>query len=192
VTVPITTDSAITPRAATARRTLGAALLLGVLADLLLRDEPWGVGLLVWMAALVAVTVVLVRAHGRPITREHGAWLTVVLVFASAQSWRDADLLHGFDFLAMLAAMVLLATSLAGIPVTGLAAARIRDLVRAAFGTGLSVGIGAVPLVLRDAEFDASLRAADSGSPRQIVRAFAITVPLLIVKVFIPTVWTFR
>jgi hypothetical protein len=181
MSLPITADTPLATRAATARHTLLGAACLGLLADLLLRDEPWGVGLLVWMAALAVVTVTLVRSSGRPIDRESGVWLAVIIVCAAGQSWRDADVLHGFDFLAMLAAMVLLATSLAGFPVTGLAAARIRDLVRAAFGTGLSVGIGAVPLALRDAEFDASRRTADGGRPRQIVRAVVLTVPLLVV-----------
>ena len=42
------------PRARAARRILVGAALLGVLADPLLRNEPWGLGLLAWMAALAS------------------------------------------------------------------------------------------------------------------------------------------
>ncbi|HEU5050897.1 MAG TPA: DUF4173 domain-containing protein, partial [Gemmatimonadales bacterium] len=75
----------------------------------------------------------------------------------------------------------LLAMSIAAIPVPGLAVARVRDLIRAAFGTGLGVATGIVPLLLRDAELHTTLRPSDQGSVRRMARALALTAPILLV-----------
>ncbi len=168
------------PRALLARDALTAAVLLGVLADPLLRNEPWGLGLLVWIAALAAAIVVLARRSGRPLAGERRAWLALAVLFPAALSWHDADFLIAFDVLAMLAALVLLAMSLDGIPVPRLALARVRDLIRGGFGTGLEVATGAVPLVARDAELH-TVQPAKLGRARRVGRALAITVPILLV-----------
>lgn len=169
------------PRALIARRALLGAVLLGILADPLLRNGPWGVGLLVWMVAFAAIAIALVRRSGRPLSRESRLWLAVAVLFAAGPSWRDAELLQVFDVLAMLTALVLLAMSINAIPVPGLALARVRDLIRAAFGTGLDVATGVFPLVLRDAELHAALRPSSGGRVRQIAKALVITAPLVLV-----------
>ncbi|HEX6964280.1 MAG TPA: DUF4173 domain-containing protein, partial [Gemmatimonadaceae bacterium] len=78
-------------------------------------------------------------------------------------------------------ALMLLAMSLDAIPVRALALARVRDLIRAAFGTGVEVATGVVPLVMRDAELHTALRPSNTGSARRLGRALAITVPILLV-----------
>ena len=169
------------PRALRARRALLGAVLLGVVADPLLRHGPWGIGLLIWMLQFAAIVVALVRQAGRTFEREGILWLTVAVLCAAGLSWRDADTLMVFDVMAMLVALVLLAMNLANIPVAGLALARVRDLIRAAFGTGLEVATGAIPLVLRDAELHTALRSASDGPTRRFARALVITLPVLLV-----------
>jgi hypothetical protein len=159
---------------------LGAALL-GILADPLLRNEPWGMGLLVWMTAFAAVAVTLARQSGRSFTGESGVWLGVAVLFAAGLSWRDADMLQAFDVLAMLAALVMLAMSIAAVPVPGLGPARVRDLIRAAFGAGLDVATGVVPLAIRDAELHTALRPASDGRVRRVGRALVIAAPIVLV-----------
>jgi hypothetical protein len=173
------------PRALVARRALLGAVLLGILADPLLRNEPWGLGLLVWMVVFAAIVSTIVRQNARPFSAESSIWLAVAILFAAGLSWHDADVLQFFDVLAMLAALVLLAMSLDAIPVPGLTLARVRDLIRATFGTGLDVAFGAVPLLLRDAELDAALRPSHDGSVRRIGRALLITAPILLVFTFL-------
>ena len=168
-------------RALLARDVLLAAALLGLTADPLLRNEPWGLGLLVWMLQFAAIVVALVRRDGRPLSREGRAWLGVAVFFAAGVSWRDADMLQFFDVLAMLSALVLLAMTIDAIPVPGLGAARVRDLIRAAFGTGLSVATGAVPLLLRDAELQTAQRQSGEGSIKRIGRALLIAAPIFLV-----------
>ena len=168
-------------RAIIARRVLLGAVLLGVLADLLLRDHPWGVGLLAWMAVFAIVAVAIVRQDGRPLPLESRTWLALAVLFAAGLSWHDSELLLVFDVLAMLTSLVLLAMSLDAIPVRGLAVARVRDLIRAALGTGLAVASGVAPLLMRDAELHDALRPAHEGSARRIGRALVITAPILLV-----------
>jgi len=169
------------PRALVARRVLRSAVLLGILADPLLRNEPWGLGLLVWMVLFATIAIALVRQSGRPLSRESRIWLAIAVLSAAGLSWRDADMLQFFDVLAMLTALVLLATSIDAIPVPGLALARVRDMIRAAFGTGLDVATGVVPLLMRDAELHTALRPSSDGSARRIGRALVITAPILLV-----------
>lgn len=169
------------PRARLARGALICAVLLGILADPLLRDGLSGLGLLVWMVVFAAIAIALARRHGRPLSLESSVWLAVAVVFAAGLSWRDSEVLQFFDMLAMLTALVLLAVSVSAIPVPGLALARLRDLIRAAFGTGLDVATGVVPLLMRDAELDAALRPSHAGSVRRFGRALLITVPILLV-----------
>jgi hypothetical protein len=169
------------PRALVARRALLGAVLLGILADPLLRNGPWGLGLLVWMVVLATIALALLRQDRRPLSRESGIWLAVAVLFAAGLSWRDADLLQFFDVLAMLSALVLLAMSIDAIPVPGLALARMRDLIRAGLGTGLEVVTGVVPLLMRDAELHTALGPSHDGSVRRIGRALGITAPVLLV-----------
>ena len=169
------------PRALVARRALLGAVLLGILADPLLRDKPWGLGLLVWMVMFATTATVLVRHNRRPLSPESNIWLAVAVLFAAGLSWHDAAMLQFFDVLAMLTALVLLALSLDAIPVPGLTLARVRDLIRAGFGTGLDVATGVVPLLMRDAELHTALHPSNDGSVRRIGRALVITAPLLLV-----------
>ena len=162
-----------------ARRALVAALLLGIAADPLLRNGPWGFGLLLWMVAFAVAVITLVRTSARPLTRESASWLVVAVLFAAGLTFRDSDLLLFFDVLAMLTALVLLAMSLNAIPVAGLVSARVRDLIVAAFGTVADVVIGAISLIARDSEFHAALQPAGPG--RRLVRALLITAPVLLV-----------
>lgn len=164
-----------------ARRALLAAALLGVLADILLRNEPWGVGLVLWMALLATVIVYLAWQRARPIGTESLTWLVLAVCFAGGLAWRDADTLRAFDVLAMLSALVLLAMSFNAIPVPSLGTARVRDLVLSALGTGLSVAGGVVPLVLRDAELHTALRPEQEGTVKRFVRAIILATPIVFV-----------
>jgi hypothetical protein len=169
------------PRALLARDALLAAVLLGLIADPLLRNGPWGVGLLVWVVQFAAIVVALVRQDGRTLSVESRIWLAVAVLFSAGLSWRDADMLQFFDVLAMLTALVLLAMSIGAMPVAGLALARVRDLIRSAFGTGLSVATGAVPLLLVDAKLQAAPQTSDGGSVRRVGRALVIAIPIFFV-----------
>ncbi len=178
---PVQPAAPIAPRARFARRALLGAALLGVLADPMLRNEPWGLGLLVWMFGFAVLVVSLVRQSGRAVATESALWLVSALCFAGALSWHDAEPLLVFDVFGMLLSLGLLALSLNAVPVTGLIAARVRDLIRAAFGTGVDVATGIVPLLFRETEFRADSESPGSGSAGRLVKALLITIPIVFV-----------
>jgi hypothetical protein len=171
--------AAASPRALTARRALLAAAGLGVLADLLLRDGPDGIGLPIWMAAFAIALIALMRRQGRSLSTEGRCWLAVAVLLAAGQAWRDSEMLHGFNFLAMLAALVLLAMCLNAIPVPRLAVARVRDLLHSAFGTAVDVAFGMPQLLINDTEFHTVV--APTTGIRRLSRALVITLPVLLI-----------
>ena len=62
---------------------LGAALVLGVLGDLLLRATPWGINVCLWVAILAGAAVTLSR-WGRLEVEGGGRWLLPVAAFFAA------------------------------------------------------------------------------------------------------------
>jgi hypothetical protein len=162
-----------------ARTILAHALLLGVAADLLIRDGFTGLGFPTWIAILSIGMLSLVGRADRRLPRESAAWLAVAVLFGAGMAWRDAGLLQFLDFIATLFALGMAAIAL-GDARAALLAARIRETVWAAAAVIRSVVAGLFPLVLRDG---AVPRASTemSGRVRPAIRALLIALPLLIV-----------
>ncbi len=88
---------------------LAAALVLGLLGDLLLRATPWGVNVFLWVAVLASAAVALSR-WGRLEVAGEGRWLVpVAVLFAAAVAWRDSPIVASLDVLAVLVALSLAA-----------------------------------------------------------------------------------
>ncbi|MBK8250407.1 MAG: DUF4173 domain-containing protein [Gemmatimonadetes bacterium] len=162
-----------------ARRVLVCASVLGLSADLLLRDEPWGIGLGAWMATLAAGVIGLARLRPERLSRESRLWLGLAVLCAFLLAWRDAPMLHVFNVLGGLAALTLFVLSHAAIPVSGLGVARVRDLVQSAVGTVRGVAGGAIPLVLREAALQETRRWGNVRACR-LGRAAVIAGPVLL------------
>jgi hypothetical protein len=161
-----------------ARAILPHALLLGVAADLLLRDGLAGLGLPVWIALLALTALALAWTDGRRLSGEAAGWLVTALLFASAMAWRAAEGLQVFDFLATLFALGMTAIAIADRR-AALFAPRMRDTAVAAVRTVASIAGGIVPLALRDAAF-ADTRGEFDGRVRPVMRAVMIALPLLL------------
>ena len=87
---------------------LGAALLLGIAGDGLLRALPWGLNVFLWMSGLVVALVFLGRWR-REVLRGTGAWLLApVILFSAAFVWHDSTTLKLLNLLAILIALALL------------------------------------------------------------------------------------
>lgn len=130
---------------------LAAALILGVLGDVLLRATPWGLNVTVCAAALVAAGLLLVRRH-HLVPGPDAPWIALTIVLLGAAFMRrDAAVLASFDVIAMLLALGLGAASLQG--------GRIADLRPLQyFQTGISTAAGTVAggfqLVGQDVRWD--------------------------------------
>ena len=115
---------------------LTAALLLGVLGDVLLRAMPWGLNVTICALALTAAGTLLVRRH-HVTSGPDAPWLALTVVLLGAAFMRrDAMMLAQFDVIGMIIALALGAASLQGARLTGQGPFDyVRDGVMAAAGT---------------------------------------------------------
>ncbi|MCA1591519.1 MAG: DUF4173 domain-containing protein [Acidobacteria bacterium] len=156
---------------------LEAALLLGLLADALLRADSLGLNLFLWVGALVAAMAALMRKKGVRLGRE-GRWLLpCVLLFAASCAWRDAVPLRLLDFLAISTTLALAAWRVRGghVQLAGLteyALAGVVSSVNAAFGGFL--------LLFSDIEWKEIPRTGLTRHVWAVLRGLAIAVPLVL------------
>ena len=87
-------------------RVLGSALLLGVLGDLLLRVDQWGLNVFLGTAALVVVSATL-PPRERSGVRAGRLLLLLPPVFAVGVAWRSAPLLSAWNLLAVAGTLAL-------------------------------------------------------------------------------------
>ncbi|HKQ99400.1 MAG TPA: DUF4173 domain-containing protein [Pyrinomonadaceae bacterium] len=92
-------------------KVLQAALVLGVLGDALMRAQPWGLNVLLWVGAIVAAMVALLaRWHRRrALSGESHLLLVTILLCAAAFAWRDSLALNFLAGVGMLTALALMA-----------------------------------------------------------------------------------
>jgi hypothetical protein len=96
-------------RTKTGLEILQAAVLLGVLGDVLLRQTPWGLNVLLFIATLVAAVAMLVLRRKREFWNAQSVALNAALLFFAAMFvWRDSMELKTFDTLAILTILAIL------------------------------------------------------------------------------------
>ena len=155
---------------------LGAAEILGLLGDLLLRATPWGVNVGIWVLALVGLAVALMVRSGVE-ARGQGRWLVApLIVFAAFFAWRDSNTLAVINGLALLAALsgVVLRSGSGRIAVSGLL-----EYVFWGFQTALFAFAGILPTAFRDVGWR-ELRGGGYAPLLAVLRGLAIAAPLLL------------
>jgi hypothetical protein len=156
-----------------------AALLLGVLGDVLLRATPWGINVLLWTAALALALAALAARWRSQLFKEHGRWLILpVLFFAAAFVWRDSLTLKSLDVLSLLLALVLVAWRAKG---GSLRLAGVVDYWLAIMAVGFNTLFAFFPLVLLDVSWKEIPRGKWSRHALAILRGLVIAVPLVAV-----------
>src|SRR5215203_504002 len=96
-------------RTKTGLEILQAAVLLGILGDVMLRKTPWGLNVLLFIGALAAAFVMLVLRRKREFWNAQSIALNTALVFFAAMFvWRDSMELKTFDTLAILTILAIL------------------------------------------------------------------------------------
>ena len=96
-------------RTKTGLEILQAAVLVGILGDVLLRQTLWGLNILLFIAALVAAMVMLVLRRKREFRNKQMIALNAALVFFAAMFvWRDSVELQILDGLAILTILAVL------------------------------------------------------------------------------------
>lgn len=96
-------------RTKTGLEILQAAVLLGVLGDVLLRQTPWGLNVLLFVGALAAAFLMLVLRRKPEFWNRQTLALNGALVFfAACFVWRDSQELKIFDGLAILTILAIM------------------------------------------------------------------------------------
>ncbi len=158
---------------------LEAAILLGVLGDVLLRVTPWGLNVFLWIGALVAALVMLtLRRRSELLSRQtvalHGALIFFALMFV----WRDSTELKVLNSLAVIGILSLLT----------LPALQIKASVAGVFHYGFSIfwaGINAAfapfYLVLADVKWKTLPQNGWTKHLAAVLRGLAIAAPILLI-----------
>jgi hypothetical protein len=162
-----------------ARSALRYALVLGLAADLLLRDGPLGIGFPIWITLLVVSMMALISRVGHDARPETPAWLAAAALFSAGLAWRNSEPLQALDVLATGICLGMAAVSLAD-PQWTLLQSRIRDAIWALWRVARMTAAGIIPVALR-ASLDARAPGAGRDNARAIVRAAALSAVLLVV-----------
>ena len=157
---------------------LGAALVLGILGDGLLRATPWGLNVGLWTLALLAAVGGLVRWRRIPLTGD-GRWLVLpILFFAGAIGWRASPTLFVLNLFCLLVVLALAAirTRFGRLWVAGLTD----------YGLGLllatiSALAGPLPLIFSDIRWPEIPRTGRSQHVSAAGRGLALAAPLVLV-----------
>ncbi|MGB3635415.1 MAG: DUF4173 domain-containing protein [Rubrobacteraceae bacterium] len=129
---------------------LGAALVLGILGDGLLRATPWGMNAPIWVAALILSAGLLARL-GSMRLRDGEWWLApLAVLFASFVAWRAAPMLVFLNISTGLAALSLAAVRgrQGSLKLSG-----ILEYCLGGLYTGLCAVAGPVPAAVKDVEW---------------------------------------
>lgn len=158
--------------------TLGAACVLGVLGDALLRATPWGVNVSLWVVGLVAATLAVARWRGIGL-RGGGKWLALpALFFASALAWRDSPALIALNLLALLMSLALAALRSR----TGkLRVGGVLDYALGLLAGALSAGLGSLALLFGDIRWRETPRGRWSKGAAAVGRGLLLALPLLLI-----------
>ena len=157
---------------------LGTALVMGILADALLRAVPWGLNLPIWMAALSAAITFHARRRAETLSGG-GQWLLVaVVLFALGVAWHDSPALKMLSLLAALTALSLVILRAQG--------GRVRSagLVEYALGAavaGLNAAFGLLPVLFGEAEWKKLLGGRWSQRAMAVVRGVLFALPFLLI-----------
>lgn len=158
---------------------LEAAILLGLLGDALLRATPWGLNVLLWVGALVAVMATLVLRRRRELwTRETAALHAALIVFAAFVAWRDSTTLQVLDVLIILTILAVL--SLPALNIKPAATGFLQYFV-GAFSSVVNAIVAPFLLVFDDVQWKTIPRSGWSKHLIAVLRGLAIAAPIVIV-----------
>ncbi|MEO6588975.1 MAG: DUF4173 domain-containing protein [Pyrinomonadaceae bacterium] len=166
-------------RTKTGLEILQAAVLLGVLGDILLRQTPWGLNILLFVGAFIAAYVMLVLRRRQEFWTRQMLALNVALVyFAAMFVWRDSYELKVADTLAILTILAILT----------LPALKIKTQIAGVFHyavgfvwSGISVAFAPFFLVFNDVQWKTIPQTGWSKHLISVLRGVLIAVPILLI-----------
>ena len=156
---------------------IGAALVLGVSGDILLRATPWGVNFFIWITLLVGLAISIAR-WGRVGIGGEGRWMVfAAIVFASGIVLRDSPVVVSLDVLAV---MISLSLAVWRGRSGSLRRAGISDYVIGGTLAGIFASAGPVPVGVIDIDWREALRGRWKGGALAVSRGVLLAAPLLV------------
>ncbi len=166
-------------RTKTGLEILEAAVLLGILGDVLLRETPFGLNVLLFVGALGAALVMLTLRRRHELFNANTVALHVALVFFAAMFvWRDSMELKIFDTFAVLTILAWL--TLPALKINVKTAGAIHYFY-AALWSGISAAFAAFFLFLDDIKWQTIPQTGWSKHLIAVLRGLAIAAPILLV-----------
>jgi hypothetical protein len=154
------------------------ALILGVVGDLVLRPTPWGINLLLWVAAMSFGLIAVAQWNNLKLTGG-GRWLIgPALIFAALFALRDSIMLNSANFLAILICLALIAYR----AVQGrIRVATLTEYVKSTALAGVFSSIGALLLAFDDIKWGSIKIGGQSKNVVAIGTGTLIALPVLFV-----------
>ncbi len=166
-------------RTKTGLEILQAAVLLGILGDVLLRQTPWGLNVLLFVGALVAAFVMLVLRRKQEFWNRQTIALNAALVFFAAMYvWRDSMELKVADFLAILTILAVLSLPALRIK-TNLAG--VFHYILGFFWSGLNAAFAPFFLLIDDISWKMLPQTGWSKHLVSVLRGLIIATPLVLI-----------
>jgi hypothetical protein len=168
-------------RARLALHAAGAALVLGVLCDVLLRGDGLGINVPILVAMLVGTAVVLVRRRDGDVPREVAGAGAAAIVFAAMFAWRDSEMLGVLNVLAIATSLAALALASLRAPLANLLYGTVAEYVVAWVRSAADAIAGAIPLLARDIDLRAVAAPLRAGRLQRVAVGLLLALPLLVV-----------
>jgi hypothetical protein len=157
---------------------LGAAAVLGVAADVLLRATPWGLNAFLCTAGLVGAAAYLARRRRIPVSAD-APWLAAAaLLLGSNFIFRDSRMLRAFDVVGLAIIFCLACMSLRGVALRGRHA---WEYVWAGVVAAATAGVGIFPLLGRDVRWEELPSDGALRHVRAVAAGTLLAFPLLLV-----------
>jgi hypothetical protein len=168
----------MTPATRTGLHVVAAGLAVGLVADLLLPVEPWGLNVLLSTAAMVGAGAWVVRRSTVTPSKDT-AWLAVsALLLGAAFLRRDAELLNVLDVFALIGIFGLGGAAAAGV---SLRHAEVGRYVAAVARSAFSTLTGGVQVLFSDISWSDVPLGSRLGRFRGVALGTLLAVPLLFV-----------
>jgi len=166
-------------RSKTGVEILQVALVMGLLGDVLLRQMPWGLNVLLFNLAFVAGTIMLLMRRKRAfLTPQAWALLGAQVFFASMFVWRDSGELHFADSVAIVAILSVLFVPQLKVP------ARIAGAFHYIVGfllSSVNAAFAGFALLFADIKWNTPERSGWAKNAIAVVRGVLIVAPLILI-----------
>lgn len=165
------------PKTKLALSVLAVALIMGLLADALLRGVTWGINLPVWIACLVAGLFAAKRAGNGTLEFGSAILIAPMLIFAACFAWRDSSMLRGLDLgaIVLAAALVMMRQS------APFWSPSLSHVIGSVFNLTAHCFAGFVHLISRDIDWSQQRSSVVASNARSAAAGVLIAVPLLVV-----------